>query len=48
MVKIEESKNFQSIRKLTSSLKLMTFSKKYFFAKTPYIKIKNVLKISRS
>ena len=49
MVKIEENENFHPRRKMTSSLKMAAFlEKKIFFPKAPYIKVRNVLKISCS
>ena len=48
MVKIEEGENFHPIRKMMSSLKMAAFWKKTFLPKTPYIKVRKVLKISGS
>ena len=46
MVKIEESENLHPRRKMTSLLKMVAFLEKIFLPKTPYIKIRKVLKIS--
>ena len=48
MIKIEESENFNSRRKITSSLKMATFLAKNILAKTPYIKVCKVIKFSGS
>ena len=48
MVKIEESKNFHPRRKMTSSFKVVAIFGKNIFAKTLYIKVREVIKISDS
>ena len=48
MVKIEESENFHPRRKMTSSFKVVAIFGKNIFAKTLYIKVREVLKISDS
>ena len=48
MVKIEESEHFYPRRKMTSSLKMAAFLEIFLLPKTPYIKVRKVLKISGS
>ena len=47
-VKIEESENFHPRRKMTSWMKMVVFFNFFCVQKTPYIKVRKVLKITGS
>ena len=48
MVKIEENEYFSPRRKMTSSRKMAAFLVKIFLAKTPYVKVRKIMKIPGS
>ena len=48
MVKIKESENSHTRRKLTQSLKIVAFLENFFLPETPFMKVEKVIKISGS